>query len=70
MLTTIISKIEDSCIHFFIINNLAIIRYITQKFYIFKNFWFRIFPFEVWFADQNSRPLEVEDKINITLVIN
>ena len=25
---------------------------------------------EVWFTDQNSRPLEVEDKINITLVIN
>ena len=25
---------------------------------------------EVWFTDQNSKPLEVEDKINITLVIN
>ena len=25
---------------------------------------------EVWFADQNSNPLEIEDKINITLVIN
>ena len=25
---------------------------------------------EVWFTDQNSRPLEMEDKISITLVIN
>ena len=25
---------------------------------------------EVWFTDQNSKPLEIEDKINITLEIN
>ena len=25
---------------------------------------------EVWFSDQNSKPLETEDKINIALVIN
>ena len=25
---------------------------------------------EVWFSDQNSKPLEIGDKINITLVIN
>ena len=25
---------------------------------------------EVWFTDQNSEPLAIEDKINITLVIN
>ena len=25
---------------------------------------------EVWFTDQNSKPLDIEDKINITLVIN
>ena len=25
---------------------------------------------EVWFTDQNSKPLEIEDKINIILVIN
>ena len=24
---------------------------------------------KVWFTDQNSKPLEVEDKINLTLVI-
>ena len=25
---------------------------------------------KVWFTDQRSRPLEVEDKINVTLIIN
>ena len=25
---------------------------------------------EVWFTDQNSKTLEIEDKVNITLVIN
>ena len=25
---------------------------------------------EVWFTDQNSNPLEIKHKINITLVIN
>ena len=24
---------------------------------------------EVWFTDQNSRPLEIEDFVNITLII-
>ena len=29
------------------------------------------FPYtEVWFMDQNSTPLKVEDRINITIVIN
>ena len=25
---------------------------------------------EVWFTDQNSKSLEIEDKINITLIFN
>ena len=25
---------------------------------------------ELWFTDQNANPLEIKDKINITLVIN
>ena len=25
---------------------------------------------EVWFADQNSKPLEIEDKIKDTLIMN
>ena len=43
ILTTIISTIQESCIHLFLINNLVIIRYFTPKFYVLKNFWFRIF---------------------------
>ena len=28
------------------------------------------FPFiQVWFTDQNSRPLEIEESLNITLII-
>ena len=30
------NKIQESCIHLFLINRLSI-RYFTQKFYIFKN---------------------------------
>ena len=25
---------------------------------------------ETWFTDQNSKPLDIEDKINLTLVVN
>ena len=28
------------------------------------------FPFiELWFTDQNNRPLEIEDNVNITLIV-
>ena len=26
-------------------------------------------PIEVWFTDQNSEPLEIEDNVNVTLII-
>ena len=25
---------------------------------------------EVWFTDQNSKPLEIESKVNVTLIIS
>ena len=25
--------------------------------------------FEVWFTDQNTKPLEIEDRINLTMII-
>ena len=49
---------------------------VPNKSYSFKNFIFlrtfnSEFPYiEVWFTAQNSKMLEIEDKINITLVIN
>ena len=45
--------------------------YISQENFIFKKKINSQCSFiEVWFIDQNSKPLEIEDKINITLVIN
>ena len=26
-------------------------------------------PIEVWFTDQNTKPLEIEDNVNMTLII-
>ena len=44
---------------------------ISSKNFIFlKTFTSEISYNEVWFTDQNSKPLEIEGKINITLVIN
>ena len=44
---------------------------ISSKIIIFlKTFNSEFSYIEAWFTDQNSKPLEIEDKINITLVIN
>ena len=34
-----------------------------------KNFNSNFQTIEVWFPDQNSQPLEIEDKINLTVII-
>ena len=41
-----------------------------KKFIFLKTFDSEFSYIEVWFTDQNSKQLEIEDKINITLVIN
>ena len=41
-----------------------------KTFTFLKTFHSEFSYIEVWFTDQNSKPLETEDKINITLVIN
>ena len=41
-----------------------------NNFIFLKTFNSEFSYIEVWFTDQNSKPLETEDKINITLVIN
>ena len=44
---------------------------ISPKNFIFlKTFNSEFSYIEVWFTDRKSKPLEIEDKINITLVIN
>ena len=45
--------------------------YISPKKLIFLKTFDSEFSFiEVWLTEQNSKPLDVEDKISITLVIN
>ena len=41
-----------------------------KKFMFLITFNLELSYIEVWFTDQNSKPLEVEDKNNITLIIN
>ena len=41
-----------------------------KNFIFLKTFDSEFSYIEVWFTDQNPNPLEIEDKINITLVIN
>ena len=43
---------------------------LSKTFIFLKTFNSEFSYIEVWFTDQNSKPLEIEDKINITLVIN
>ena len=42
----------------------------TKKFLLLKTFNSKFSYFEIWFTGQNSKPLETEDKINITLIID
>ena len=43
----------------------------SLKNFIFLKIFVSDFSYiEVWFTDQNSKPLETENKISITLVIN
>ena len=41
------------------------------KYFIFSKTFDSEFSYiEVWLTDQNSKPIDIEDKINMTLVIN
>ena len=43
---------------------------LLKNFMFLKTFKSEFSYIEVWFTDQNSKPLEIQDKININLVIN
>ena len=43
---------------------------ILPKIFVMKTFNSEFSYVAVWFTDQNSKLLEIEDKINVTLVIN
>ena len=41
----------------------------AKNFIVLKMFNSKFSYIKVWFTDQNSKPMEIEDKMNITLVI-
>ena len=58
----IISKIQEYCIPLkFEISSI--------KYIFLKTFNSEFKEIRVWFTDQNSRPLEIEDRINLTMLI-
>ena len=71
MLTTIIKK-DSRVLYTFIPNkSFGQILDISPKSFIFLKLFNSEFSYiEVWFTDQNSEPLEMEDTIDINLVIN
>ena len=68
----IINKIQEFCIHLFQISQLfgQLLDVSPKNFIFLKPFDSDFSCIEVWLTNQNSKPLEIEDKINITLVIN
>ena len=70
MSIVIISMIQKSCVHFFQINGLVNYKIFHPKFLYSQRQLIQSFHIDVWFTDQNSKPLDIEDKMNITLVIN
>ena len=57
-------------IYLFLINHLVLLDVPPKRFILLKTFNWESSYIEVWFIDQNSKPLEIEGKKNITLVIN
>ena len=59
----IINKIQEPC-------TLQFIRNFSNKSYFFKKIFNSEFQdTEVWFTDQHSQLIEIEDRLNLTLVI-
>ena len=59
-------------LHIFVLNKLLgqLLDTLPKTFTVLETFNSKFSYIEVWFTDQNSKPLETEDKRNITLVIN
>ena len=67
----IMNKFQELCLHFFSGKLFGELLDISPKNFIFlKTFDSEFSYIEVWFTDQSSKPLEIEDEINITSVIN
>ena len=64
----IISKIREDCL-LFIVSFGSLLEISTTNHVFFKTFNSEFQEVKIWFTDQTSKPLELEDKINITLII-
>ena len=66
----IINKIQEYCTLFAPNKPFGSLLEISPTNHIFlKTFNSEYDEIKVWFTDQNSQPLEIEDRINLTLVI-
>ena len=66
-----IKEIQKSCIHLVLINRLVNPQIFHPKNSIFlKTLDSGFLDIGVWFTDQNSKSLEIEDKTKIILLIN
>ena len=65
-------QLDSRVLHTFVPNNsFGQLLDISHENVMFLKTFDSEFPYiEVWFTDQNSTPLEVEDRISITIVIN
>ena len=64
----IIKKVQES-----FVSNKSFVQVLDispNNFIFLKTFNSEFSSIEVWFTDHNSKPLEIEDKTNIILVIN
>ena len=68
----ILSMITIKMIQDMVLNNLLgqFLNISSKNFRIFKTFNSEVSYIEAWLTDQNSKPLETEDKISTTLVLN
>ena len=63
---------DSGVLHTFTLNNFfgQLLDISPKNFIFLKTFNSEFLYIGVWFTDQNSKPLQIEDKININLVIN
>ena len=67
LLIMIFNKIQEPCTHLFQINCLVVYeKFLQQIFVHLKTFNSEFQTIELWSTDQNSQPLETEERINST----
>ena len=65
------NKVQGFCIHLFLINHLSfgqLLNISPENFMFLKTFDSEFSHIDLWFTYKNSKPVEIEDKINITWI--